>query len=326
MAHELATTNGKTAMAFFGETPWHGLGERLDRPATSREAMIAAGLDYKVELRPIETACGRQVPIRKAVVRTDSKEVLGVVGNKYVPIQNHQCFGFLDSVVADGQVTYHTAGALGSGERIWMLAKLPNTIRVRGTDDDITEQFLLLSNSHNGSSSLRVFFTPIRVVCANTLGVAERRGRGQGVSIYHRGDLSAKVGKAQKVLGLASRFYDDLESKINQLASVSLNSLQLEQYFKSIYPDSPETKSSRAKNIRGELTRLFEEGMGQDIPGIRHTAWAAFNAVTEHVDHHRSTRGSTELEKRSNRLKSAWFGSGNRVKANAWDFAMDLVS
>ena len=324
MAHDLATTNGKAAMAFFGETPWHGLGERLERPATSQEAITAAGLDYKVELRPIGTACGQYVPMRKAVVRNDSKEVLGVVGNKYVPIQNHQCFEFLDSVVADGQVTYHTAGALGSGERIWMLAKLPNTIRVKGTDD-ITEQFLLLSNSHNGSSSLRVFFTPIRVVCANTLGAAERQGRKQGVSIYHRGDLAAKVGEAQKILGLASRFYDDLETKINQLASTQLSKLQLETYFQSLYPDPVDSKSKRAKNVRDDLTRLFDEGKGQDIPGIRHSAWAAFNAVTEHVDWHRSTRGKSELEKRSNRLKSAWFGSGSRIKSQAWGLAMDMV-
>ncbi len=325
MAHDLAMTNGKTAMAYFGPKPWHLLGQELDRPATSSEAIEAAGLNYHVELRPLQTTCGQEVELRKAVVRTDSNQVLGVVGNSYQPIQNHQCFGFLDAVVAEGRVTYHTAGALGSGERIWMLAKLPNTIRVKGTDD-ITEQYLLLSNSHNGSSSLRVFFTPIRVVCANTLGAAERRGRKQGVSIYHRGDLSAKVGEAQKVLGLASRFYDDLEAKINHLASTPLNKLQLDNYLQSLYPDSPETKSNRARNIRSELTRLFEEGKGQDIPGIRHTAWAAFNAVTEHVDHHRSTRGNSDLEKRSNRLKSAWFGSGNRIKCQAWDLALELAS
>ena len=325
MAHDLATTNGRTAMAYFGDTPWHVLGKRLDGPATSREAITAAGLDYEVELRPLQTTCGQEVDVRKAVVRTDSKEVLGVVGNKYVPIQNHQCFGFLDSVVADGQVTYHTAGALGSGERIWMLAKLPNTIRVKGTDD-ITEQFLLLSNSHNGSSSLRVFFTPIRVVCANTLGAAERSGRKQGVSIYHRGDLTAKVGEAQKILGLASRFYDDLETKINHLAQTQMSKLQLETYFEALYPDPIESKSKRAKNVRNELTRLFEEGKGQDIPGVRHSAWAAFNAVTEYVDHHRSSRGNGEIEVRSNRLKSAWFGSGSRIKSQAWDLAMDQAS
>ena len=325
MGHDLATTNGQSALAYFGETPWHGLGQRLNQPATSQEAIVAAGLDYDVELRPLQTACGEPVEMRKAVVRTDSNQVLGVVGKSYQPIQNYQCFGFLDSVVAEGQITYHTAGALGSGERIWLLAKLRDTIRVRGTDD-VTEQYLLLSNSHDGSSSLRVFFTPIRVVCANTLGTAERFGRGQGVAICHRGDLAAKVAEAQRILGLATGFYDDLEAKINFLADQPLSKTQLETYFNSLYPDPPSARPTRAKNVREKLEHLFEEGLGQDLPRIRHSAWAAFNAVTEYVDHHRASRGKTQQDIRSNRLKSAWFGSGARTKQRAWDLAIQLCS
>ena len=94
-----------------------------------------------------------------------------------------------------------------------MLAKLPGEIRVKNSDD-VTQEFLLLSNSHDGSSSLRVFFTPIRVVCANTLGIAERRSQGQGVSIIHKGDLATKVGEAQEILGFANRFYDDLGERL----------------------------------------------------------------------------------------------------------------
>ena len=201
MAHNLAETNGRTAMAYFGETPWHKLGTKLDRPATAAEAIEAAGLNYEVRLTSLITENGIPVTQKKAVVRGDTQDVLGVVGNSYVPVQNREAFQFLDTVVADGEVRYHTAGALGKGERIWMLAKLPGHIRVKNTDD-ITEKFLLLHNSHDGTSSLRVFFTPIRVVCANTLSVAQRDARGQGVSIIHKGDLSAKVREAQKVLGL----------------------------------------------------------------------------------------------------------------------------
>jgi phage/plasmid-like protein (TIGR03299 family) len=255
----------------------------------------------------------------------DTDQVLGVVGNSYQPVQNHQCFGFLDAVVADGRLRYHTAGALGLGERVWMLAKLPNDIRVKGSDD-ITQQFLLLSNSHDGSSSLRVFFTPIRVVCANTLGMAERRGHGQGVSVMHKGDLAAKVREAQEILGLAKRFYDDLGSKIEALAGHQPSRQQLEAYFKALYPDSEDTGNRRAQNVRSELFRLFEHGVGQDMPEIRHTTWAAFNAVTEYVDHHRTTRGRTDQERASRRLESAWFGSGARMKAEAWNLALDLAS
>lgn len=325
MAHELATTNGRTAMMYAGEIPWHGLGTKLDEPATAREAIEAAGLDYLAELQDIQTTDGTPIPNRRAVVRSDSGDILGIVGNTYVPVQNHQAFGFLDAVVADGTLRYHTAGALGKGERVWMLAKLPDDIRVKGSDD-ITEKFLLLSNSHDGSSSLRVYFTPIRVVCSNTLAIAAREGRGQGVSIIHKGDLTAKVQQAQEVLGLAKRFYDDAQEQMDRLARHYPSHRQLEEYFRQVYPDSPEGPSTRAKNIREEFLRLFEQGIGHDMPEIRHSTWAALNAVTEYVDHYRSTRGKSMTERASNRLESAWFGSGARLKERAWNLALQMAT
>lgn len=325
MPHELAKTNGRTAMMYAGETPWHKLGTRLEEPATAEEAINAAGLDYLAELKVIQTSDGTPVPQRKAVVRSDTKDVLGVVGNSYVPVQNRQAFGFLDAIVADASLRYHTAGALGKGERVWMLAKLPDDIRVKNSDD-ITEKYLLLSNSHDGTSSLRVYFSPIRVVCANTLAIAEAQGRGQGVSIIHKGDLAAKVQQAQEVLGLANRFYENVEERINVLASHYPSQEQLEVFFKNVFPDPPEGESTRTKNVRQEMFRLFEEGIGHDMPEIRHTTWTALNAVTEFVDHHRSTRGKTTAERASNRLESAWFGSGARLKERAWNLALQLAT
>ena len=160
MPHNLSTRNGQATMAYFGQTPWHGLGTKLDAPATAEEAIGAAGLDYEVELADLQTSAGIPVPQRKAVIRSDTCQVLGIVGNSYVPVQNRQCFGFLDSVVADGKLRYHTAGALGKGERVWLLAKLPDRIRVKNSND-ITEKFLLLSNSHDGTSSLRIFVSDL---------------------------------------------------------------------------------------------------------------------------------------------------------------------
>jgi phage/plasmid-like protein (TIGR03299 family) len=145
MPHNLAKTNGKIAMMYAGEVPWHRLGTKLDQPATAREAIHAAGLDYLVELKPLETSEGNEVPIRKATVRTDTNEVLGVVGNGYIPVQNFQAFGFLDAVVADGGLRYHTAGALGRGERIWMLAKLPGHIQVKNSADIVDKFFCFLT-------------------------------------------------------------------------------------------------------------------------------------------------------------------------------------
>jgi phage/plasmid-like protein (TIGR03299 family) len=325
MGHELSTVNGRTAMMYVGEVPWHGLGTKLDSPATARETIAAAGLDYDVRLAGLTTVDGISVPSKKAVVRSDTNEVLGVVGNAYVPVQNRQAFGFLDSVAADGGIRYHTAGALRRGERIWLLGKLNGRIRVKGSDD-VTEKFLLLSNSHDGSSALRVFFTPIRVVCANTLAMADQRGKGEGIAIRHQGDLAAKVREAQEVLGLARRYYDDLEAKIDFLAGHHPTASQLARYFEALYPDPADgAGNSRARNVRDVLHDLFERGKGQEIPAIRHSTWAAFNAVTEFADHHRSTRGRTERERTANRLDSSWFGSGAKLKERAFKLAAEMA-
>jgi len=325
MAHNLATTSDKPAMMYKGDAPWHRLGTKLDKPPTAHEAIQAAGLNYQVDLVRVATLAGQPVDQRRATVRDDTKAVLGIVGNSYVPVQNHQAFGFLDAVVAEGNLRYHTAGALGKGERIWLLAELPHQIRVRQSDETV-DKFLLLTNSHDGSSALRVYFTPIRVVCQNTLNLAETKSRGQGVSIRHKGNLHAKIKEAQRVLGLAHCFYDDAESKINFLAEHYPSKPQIEDYFKRLYPDPPNGDNSRTNNIRQELMRLFEEGIGHNQSAVRDTTWAAYNAVTEWVDHHRSTRSKSPVDSASKRLNSAWFGSGARLKARAWELALDIAT
>jgi len=326
MSHELAIVEGKVSMAYAGEAPWHGLGQQLNAPMTAAEAISEAGLGYQVELKALTTIDGVPVPKRRAAVRTDTGSVLGTVGTFYVPIQNSAAFDFLDQIVADGGLRYETAGALGQGERVWLLAKLPGQIQVKGSDD-VTEKFLLLSNSHDGSAALRVFITPIRVVCHNTLTLARRQGRHQGISIFHKGNLQTKVQEAQKVLGLAHRFYEECELKIDRLAHHYPTVAQLDYLFSSLFPDPlhfPER--SRAGCVRQDLFYLFEEGRGQDLPEIRHTAWAALNAVTEYVDHHRQTRATTDAERRSRRLKSQWFGSGAQLKAKAWELALKIAT
>jgi phage/plasmid-like protein (TIGR03299 family) len=165
-------------MMYVGAEPWHGLGQKLDGPATSVEAIQAAHLDWDVIKVPLFTKQRgryRDIPNRFGVVRADKSSkgdtaVLGIVGASYKPFQNRQAFAWFDGIVGEGKAIYHTAGALGEGERVWILAKLPGEIRVLG--DDVVNKFLLLSNSHDGESSIQVKFTPIRVVCNNTLTMA----------------------------------------------------------------------------------------------------------------------------------------------------------
>ena len=325
MAHELCNVNGRTAMMYVDDVPWHALGTRLGAPATALEAIQAASLDYDVALADLATDSGIAVPSKKAVLRTDTNDVLGVVGNNYAPVQNRQAFAFLDAIVADGSLRYHTCGALRKGEKIWLLAKLPGQIRVRFSDD-ISEKYLLLHNSHDGSSALRVFYTAIRVVCANTLSMADREGRGEGIAIRHQGDLTSRIRQARDVLGLAHRHFDDLEGQFDLMARHYPSHGEVSAFFKALYPDPEEGNPARAQNVRDELFRLFEAGKGQDIPEIRSTTYAALNAVTEYVDHHRPARARSEFDRAANRLESAWFGSGNRLKQQAFQLALEMAA
>ena len=326
MAHNIAqTADGRDATFYVGERPWHGLGTELENPATAHEAIVAAGLDYEVSKQPLLTTDGLPVPGHRAVVREDAQVVLGVVGERYTLIQNRDAFGFFDGVVGAGQAIYHTAGALGAGERIWALAKIPGELRVNGTDD-VVEKFLLLTNTHDGSSALRLFFTPVRVVCQNTLNVALSGGAHQGVSIRHTKNLKSKVAEAQRVLGFAVRYYDDLEGILGRLSDISMTTRAVRAYFESVVPDNPKAEShSRTQNIREDLECLFETGKGNELPGVRRTLWAAVNAVTEYADHHRSTHGQDASDRASSRLKSTWFGSGAKLKGHAWGEALKLA-
>jgi phage/plasmid-like protein (TIGR03299 family) len=324
MAHQLADRNGTAEKATFHVAsegaPWHKLGRALDAPPTAADAIREAGLDYEVASLPM-FAGGPSGPIAVPThclnVRTDNLAPLGLVSDKYKVVQNREAFDFLDSLALRGEVRYHTAGALGRGERIWMLAKLPGDLMVRGTEDRV-EKYLLLYNSHDASSALRCLWTPIRVVCANTVSAALRRGEGTGISIWHLGEIRDKVDAARRALGLATEFFEAFGEGADFLAGYTPTRDQLDAYFRALYPDPPKGDAARAKSARMTLFGLFEQGMGQDMPGIRGTAWAALNAVTEYVDHHTGTDPRRRME-------SSWYGDGQKMKARAFDAAIAMA-
>ena len=327
MAHNLSVVDGKVEMFYTGETPWHKLGTKLDNPATAREAIEAAHLDWVVkpeEVYYMVDGIPEPIPDSRVIVRQDTRVPLGVTGIRYTPIQNVDAFGFFDNVVGQSQAIYHTAGALGKGERIWIMAKLPEPIRIKGTDD-VTEKFLLLTNSHNGKDSLRAFFTPVRVVCQNTLYAALSEGGKGGVSIRHVGDIQSKVKEAQEILGLAVKYYDSLSDVYNKFASTPVTSAQVQAYLNLLVPNPEDGKNStRSENTRKEIEALFESGKGNNAPGVRGTVWALLNGVSEYVTHNRSTRGTDETRD-NNKLASLWFGSGRDLNQKAFEGALELA-
>lgn len=304
-----------------GEPAWHGIGRVLDKPATAAEAIEAAKLDYTVEksVKPVyvKSASGAEIEIpgEYGIFRTDTKEGFKCVGNRYQIVQNRDAFSFFDSIVGEGQAIYHTAGALGRGEKVWILAKLPDDIIVKGVD--IVEKNLTLVNTHDGSSPLQMFFSPVRVVCQNTLSAALGQKTNE-VRIRHTGNILRKVDVARESLKLAVNYYNDFEQIIDRLASYNMNVEQAEGFFNGILFGEDEADDERTKLMsqRDKMLTLFERGMGNDMQKIRHTAWAALNSVTEFIDHHRAYKKQDQQP--TKRLSEIWFGSGADLREKAF--------
>jgi phage/plasmid-like protein (TIGR03299 family) len=317
--HNLNINNGKAAMFYVGEPPWHKLGTQLDHPATAAEAIQYAGLDFKVKLKPVKTVINRKqvvIPNSFATIRTDNCTVLGIVGSRYEPIQNKDAFAFFDALVGPDEAMYHTAGVLGNGERIWVLAKLPDYIHVG--KNDVINKFLLLTNSHDGSSLVRAKLTPIRVVCNNTLSAA-LSGSEQEVRIRHTANAVNRLEEGHKLLGLTNTLYSQLETIFNKMALKKVTEKKLVEYVRKLIPENPDAVfQTRNQNIREAILELHETGEGAEMS--RGSIWGAYNAVTEYTDHVQYSKDA------SKRLNSIWFGGGEKLKHRAFDLAMKMLN
>ncbi len=328
MAHEI------DSLFYTGEKPWHKLGKELGQVATAAEALSAAGLDWTVSKKPLHLIDGTVVPDHFAIVREDRNVPLGVVGNIYEPLQNKDAFSFFDAVVGSKEAIYHTAGSLRGGQYVWILTKLPGTIRV--VKDDLIEKFLLLTNAHNGMKAARMLFTPIRVVCMNThnvaIALAEReiqKAKEAGESFLgnatmrHTTNLGARVADVRKSLGIVSMQYQVYEEAAKRLAMTQVTTAAWKSYLMNvgIRPTGKDDAKlpTATQKIIDEVSAMFDKGRGNDLPGVKHTAWGAFNAVAEYVDYSRSK------DENDTRAKSILFGSGAVLKQKAWDAALSIA-
>jgi len=310
------------SMAFYGQTPWHGLGTRTPGAMTAAEAIALAGLAFEVEKQAIHLADGTLIADHFATVRTDrsADNILGVVGKKYMPLQNAHAFEFFDAVVSRKEAMYHTVGSLRKGRQIWILAKLPGEIRVVG--DDVTHKFVLLTNSHDGTSGVQILLTPIRVVCANTLRAALAGSNRTTFNIRHTAGVRTAVQQAATAMGFANAYFDGLQEAYRAMAATRLSTDGARQYLETclqIDLADPDL-SVRSKNLLEDAVRRLYHGRGADLPGVRGTVWGAFNAATELIDHRAYRSPDVALD-------NAWFnGSGQAVKQRAFDAALALVA
>lgn len=331
MAHELLIENGKASMFYVGDVPWHRRGTRLEKPpATSAEAMAAAGLDWEVVKAPLYiSGVGRliQMPDRFAIVRKDHLDrdpcpVFGFVGRDYVPLQNSKAFEFFDPLLNAKAVTFETAGALGRGERVWVLARLAGDIEV---GPDALQRYLLLANHHDGTSSVVVKFTPIRVVCQNTLSAAFRN-EGRMLRVRHDRRLEEKLQETGALLEMILKAYENLWLGFKAMRAVPLSDAQVTAYLTTVFPDPPQPTPQNAEKVkqhRAFAAHLFREGSGNQHPQVRGTLWAAYNGVTEYVDHRKPNPKAGDYSE--SRLNYVWFGGGATIKQRALVKALEIA-
>ena len=329
MAHNLTIrTDGTVEMFSAGTRPvWHRLGQRTPEAITSEQAIKLAHLDWTVAEKPIQLTQpirdNTSIASHKAIIREDNGNLLGVVGHRYTPIQNVEAFQWLDSVVGEKRAIYETAGSIHGGRFVWMMIRLPEDLRVKGTDD-LTTPYVLVCNSHDGTRPLRILDCAVRVVCNNTLTLALARGNQQGLNIRHTACIREKVDEARKALGIAVRRYGTMQQEMDRLAQHQMSVREVKAYFLDVWPDHPQVENtSRTQAVRDQLMENFES---ERLAGVRGSAWAAFNAVTAYTDWQRPTRGRTEGHRDNNRLASIWFGDSATVKRKAWDKALELVA
>ena len=317
-------------MFYTGDTPWHGYGQKLDAPATAQEAITAAHLDWEVGLEPVyarilpggKTGIGnRDYSIEdpyRFVRRQDNKQILGMRTSRYSIVQNRDAFGLFDAVIGPGQGVYHTAGALRGGKVVRILAKVGDTREVVKGDE--VEPYVLLSTSHDGSLPLQMRPTLVRVVCSNTLSYAMRRKDfSDVVTIRHTGNVANKAVEARKALGLTKVYFDRMMEGVEQLTKASMTESQMRTFALSLYtPTGDDSMHRYTQEAMSKLGELFVVGRGQHLPGVRGTAWAAYNAVTEYVDYFERVGRGEIGEPTDERLAKAWFGKGRDRKINAW--------
>lgn len=319
MAHNLNVNKGKVSFFSVKEKPWHNLGQILDNPATSEEAIREAGLDFEVAKEPVYVPVRdlqpdadrdtlfmrklgqeqsnihnreiRQVPDRFATFRTDNGTPFGVVGSRYEVVQNTDAFKFFDAIVGEGEAIFETAGALKDGQIIFITAKLPSYIRVKNNDD--IEKYLLLTMTHDGTGSIQTMFTPIRVVCNNTLNAALRSNSCK-VSIRHTKSAHNNLKEAHKIMGITNMLSNELSEIYDNLTRVKITDKALREYLETVVLGEPLDRliglaemnaqtyelSTKAKNTIDGMERYYFEGVGQDFEHCRGTLFGAYNAVT----------------------------------------------
>lgn len=313
MAHNVET------MAYAGDTPWHKLGKAVPSDLSPEQMLKVAGLDWQVNKYPaFATINGVKVPVgRDVLVRDSDDRVLDVVGSDWIPVQNSEAFEFFHDYCAMGDMEMHTAGSLRNGQLVWVLAKVKESFELFNGDQ--VDSYLLFTNPHKFGQCIDVRFTPIRVVCNNTLTLSLNSHSDRMVKKNHRTAFNAE--EVKETLGIANNKLAKYKEMAAFLGSKRYTEDKLKEYFTQIFPvlAYDKEKGPQRKEVSKSAALALETVASQPGAGFAEGSWwQAFNAVTFLTDHKIGRTADT-------RLTSAWFGPNKTLKLKALETAVEFA-
>jgi phage/plasmid-like protein (TIGR03299 family) len=315
--------------------PWTKVGRAFEPTSDAREALHRSGLNWTVEKRGLRTDDLAPIPGQFAIRRSETGRVLGVVGPDYVPLQNEEAFGFFRELAQGGQISFETAGAFEGGAVTWVQARLPD-LQIR-LGDDVSETLLFISNGHIGNKALTIAPTTFRIVCRNTLRMAEaehgadrrqRPGLEVGWTVRHTKGMTAAMADIREAYARTRRSHAVTVQAFEHLARTPLTDDLADDFFDRVFPLTGPDESDRAlaiaKNRRERLDAILASPTS-NVRGTAGTAFALLNVATEYIDFDRPSRVMEGGNLDESRLMSATFGSGADAKARAWASILELT-
>ncbi len=269
------------------EKPWHGVGQVVAEAPDSETALELAGLGWNVIQKDIRTTDDAEaIAGFKANVRESDGSVLGIVTDRYKVVQNREAFAFTDELLGEG-VRYETAGSLQGGRRTWMLARLPHQYIING---DEVSPYLVFMNSHDGSGSIKVAMTPVRVVCSNTLNLALSTAK-RSWSCNHTGDITGKMNEARETLLYAGQYMAELGKAFDRLNQIKLSDGKVAEFINALIPETPDASPQQKRNIkrmRDDMKMRYHDA--PDLQGTGKNAYRFINAVSDFATHAKPLR------------------------------------
>lgn len=331
MSADIHFDENSQTYSYFGTVPaWHKVGQVVSEAQTAQAALKLANLDYTVHKVPVPAGIvninGKEMTVRDEtkyyVLREDTGDVLGTVGSTYTPLQNADAFKFFDNLVSKDEAIYDTAGVLRGGRRVWIAAKMPDYIRV-GNEE--IEKYVVITNGHDGKWGCSAFLTQVRIVCNNTLTYA-LNGAKNKVMIPHRANILANIQTAHQVLGISSKYSEEISEIWNQMAKKQVSVSETNDYLLKLFPTNEDSSiTTTTDKFREEILGFINSDPTVQTKESRHTVWGLVQAVNGWYEHKKPYKETKQFNVDDVKLTSLWNGSTQKKNQSAFNLALEMI-